>query len=201
MSGKESAAVQSALAAVEGGLSVLAAAKHWNCSPSSIRRAMRRRGLPPRKQSLSAKALQVANLLRSGHNTKDAAAQVGTSLSVAYRSGHRANQLRELATPRQASVTPLLSFIRALNEVPERLEAFVAALELVNGKPTTGTYLYQLAANPVPNPNLRLAAAIVHQSKKFAEQMGVAPLSYEDLLIGQLPRRRHSGLATGSSDA
>ena len=188
MSGKESAAVQDAISAVEGGSSVLAAARQFDCAPSSIRRAMRRRGIPPREQLLSGKALQVADLIRSGHAIKDAAEQVGTSLSVAYHAIHRASQLREKAGPRQVEVTPLLSFIRELNIVPERLEAFVASLELVNGKATTGTYLYQLAGNPVPNPTLRLAAAIVQQSRAFAHAMDVPPLSYEDLLVGQLSR-------------
>ena len=194
-------AVLDAVSAVEGGVSVLAAARQFDCSPSSIRRAMRRRGLPPGKQSLSAKALQVADLVQAGLAVKSAAAQVGVSRSVGYRAEHRLRQLREMATAKQVEVTPLLCFIRALNEVPERLEAFVASLDLVNGKATTGGYLYQLATNPVPNPTLRLATAIVHQSKRFAEEMGVLPLSYEQLLVGQLPRSEHKHAAVVPSDA
>lgn len=46
MAGRESAAVQSALAAVVSGESVLEAARQHRCSPSSVHRAMRRHGLP-----------------------------------------------------------------------------------------------------------------------------------------------------------
>ena len=82
-------------------------------------------------------------------------------------------------------VTPLLEFMRTLNEEPERLEEFVASLEGPSGKPRTAMYLYQLAGNRHPNPSLRLAHAIVHQSRQFAIEMGCDPLTYEDLLIGK----------------
>lgn len=91
----------------------------------------------------------------------------------------------ETAAHTDRSVTPLLEFMRMLNEEPERLEDFVASLEGPSGKPRTGMYLYQLAGKPRPNPSLRLAYAIVHQSRYFASQMDCDPLTYEDLLIGK----------------
>lgn len=46
MSGRESAAVERAVIAVVAGASVSASARAHGCNVSSVRRAMRRRGLP-----------------------------------------------------------------------------------------------------------------------------------------------------------
>jgi hypothetical protein len=95
----------------------------------------------------------------------------------------------------QVRVPPLLRFIRALNEAEretetEFLDQFVAALEPTNGKKTTKGYLYQLAGNERPNPTLRLAKAIVEQSRVFAPRVNTRPLAYEDLLVGCVPTNR-----------
>ena len=155
MSGRESSAVQLGVAAVQAGSSLLAASREFECSPQSIRRAMRRRGLPPGKQSLSEKSLTAADMTNSGRNAQEVARDLGLTTSKVRQAEHRVRQLRNKTPVAQSSVTPLLAFMRALNEELERLEEFVASLELINGKPTTGGYLYQLAGNPAPNPTLR----------------------------------------------
>lgn len=95
----------------------------------------------------------------------------------------------------KASVTPLLRFIRALNDAEKEtetkfLDQFVAALAPTNGKKTTKGYLYQLAGNELPNPTLRLAKAIVEQSRVFGPRVNARPLTYEDLLVGCIPTNR-----------
>lgn len=50
MSGRESAAVLSAVEAVQAGASLRSAAKAAGVALTSVRRAMRRRGEPPRPQ-------------------------------------------------------------------------------------------------------------------------------------------------------
>ncbi|RVU45330.1 hypothetical protein [Rubrivivax rivuli] len=74
-------------------------------------------------------------------------------------------------------ITPLLRFLRAFPGKPER-KAFAEACE------TTELYLYQIAAQPYPNPRLRLALALVRESKKIARKLMTQPLTLEDLLVG-----------------
>jgi hypothetical protein len=72
--------------------------------------------------------------------------------------------------------TPLLGLLRALE--PEQRQAFAQAVG------TTVVYLYQLAAQPLPNPRLRLALAICEESKKYAEKRMTPVLTLDDLLVG-----------------
>ena len=74
------------------------------------------------------------------------------------------------------TITPLLRFLRALTVEQQTLFA-----ESVG---TTRVYLYQLAAQPAPNPRLRLAMALVTESKKVGKKVMQAPLTLEDLLVG-----------------
>jgi hypothetical protein len=95
----------------------------------------------------------------------------------------------------KAAVPPLLRFIRALKEAEKEAETnffdqFLAALTPTNGKRTTKVYLYQLAGNKSPNPTLRLAKAIVEQSRVFGPRVNARPLTYEDLLVGCIPTNR-----------
>jgi hypothetical protein len=74
-------------------------------------------------------------------------------------------------------VTPLLRFMRQLDSEQKK--------EFANACSTTPTYLYQLAAQPRPNPTLRMALAAVAFSKQAASKnFGVDPLTLEDLLVG-----------------
>ena len=99
-------------------------------------------------------------------------------------------------SPEGMAVTPpLLRFIRALRDAEKEtdtgfLELFRASLTPTHGKPTTRIYLYQLAGNKLPNPSLRLAKAIVEQSRVFGPRVNARPLTYEDLLIGCIPTKR-----------
>ena len=95
----------------------------------------------------------------------------------------------------RARVPPLLRFIRALKNAEKETETkffdqFLAALTPTNGKRTTGHYLYQLAGKDLPNPTLRLAKAIVEQSRVFGPRVNARPLTYEDLLVGCIPTNR-----------
>lgn len=74
------------------------------------------------------------------------------------------------------TVTPLLRFLRALSK--EQREIFAAAVG------TTTTYLYQLAAQPEPNPRLKMALAIREESRRLAKRVMTEPLTLEDLLVG-----------------
>ena len=90
-----------------------------------------------------------------------------------------------------APVTPLLRFIRALKTAEndtgtDFFTLFLKSLTATHGKPTTKVYLYQLAGNPLPNPTLRLAKAIVEQSRVLGPRVNERPLTYEDLLVGKL---------------
>jgi hypothetical protein len=98
-----------------------------------------------------------------------------------------------------AVVTPLLGFLRALKAAEREagkdfFALFLKSLAPIHGKPTTRIYLYQLAGNPLPNPTLRLAKAIVEQSRVFGPRVNARPLEYDDLLVGkatsQEPARR-----------
>lgn len=75
-----------------------------------------------------------------------------------------------------AKVTPLLSFLRALE--PDQRKSFAEELG------TTTVYLYQLAGQPWPNPKLRFAKRLVELSARYASKAMCRPLSYEDLLQG-----------------
>ena len=90
-----------------------------------------------------------------------------------------------------AIVTPLLRFIRALKAAEREtgtdyFSLFLKALTPTHGKPTTKVYLYQLAGNVLPNPTLRLAKAIVEQTRVLGPRINERPLTYEDLLVGKL---------------
>lgn len=73
-------------------------------------------------------------------------------------------------------ITPLLGFLRALNVEQQTLFADAVG--------TTRVYLYQLAGQPHPNPRLRLALAIVSESKRIAKRHMTRALALEDLLVG-----------------
>ena len=76
-------------------------------------------------------------------------------------------------------ITPLLRFLRALTKEQRT--------EWARDCGTTVQYLYQLAAQPAPNPQLRLALALVALSKRYARKQMTSPLVLEDLLVG-VPR-------------
>lgn len=73
-------------------------------------------------------------------------------------------------------ITPLLRFLRAMT-VDQRKQ-FADECE------TTMVYLYQLAAQPFPNPRLRLAMALVDASKRWRRKLATEPLTFYDLLVG-----------------
>lgn len=77
------------------------------------------------------------------------------------------------------TITPLLRFLRCMTK--EQREAFASATG------TTMVYLYQLAGQPAPNPQLRLAKAIVKESNRIAKKLMTQPLTYDDLLVGPTP--------------
>jgi DNA-binding XRE family transcriptional regulator len=77
------------------------------------------------------------------------------------------------------TVTPMLRWMRSMTK--EQQEAFAAAVG------TTRVYLYQLAAQEEPNPRLRLALAIVAESKRIGKRLMAQPLELEDLLVGVPP--------------
>ena len=92
-----------------------------------------------------------------------------------------------------AEVPPLLRYIRSLKKAEKEtdtpfLQKFLDSLTPTHGKQTTKVYLYQLAGDRLPNPTLRLAKAIVEQSRVFAPRINERPLTYEDLLIGKKVR-------------
>lgn len=94
-----------------------------------------------------------------------------------------------------ANEPPLLRFIRALKNAEGETDTkfsnqFLVALTPTNGKKTTLGYLYQLAGREIPNPTLRLAKAIVEQSRVFGPRINARPLTYEDLLIGCIATNR-----------
>jgi len=78
-------------------------------------------------------------------------------------------------------VTPLLRFLRALTT--EQREAFARACG------TTVGYLYQLAAQPEPNPRLRLAFALAAESRRIHRKVHADPLTLPDLIVGPDPHR------------
>jgi len=72
-----------------------------------------------------------------------------------------------------------LTFLRALT--PEQREAYASAVG------TTVLYLYQIAAQPAPNPRLQLAKRLVDESQPLARRAKTEPLTYESLLVGTGP--------------
>lgn len=106
----------------------------------------------------------------------------------------------------RSAVTPLLRFIRALRDAEKEsdtkfLDLFLASLLPTNGKPTTKLYLYQLAGKELPNPTLRLAKAIVEQSRVLGPRVNTRSLTYEDLLVGCIPTNRIGAKASSASQA
>jgi hypothetical protein len=84
-------------------------------------------------------------------------------------------------TKQQAmKITPLLGFLRAFPTKADRQE-------FADACGTTEVYLYQLAAAIEPNPRLRLAMAIVRESKLRARKLMTRSLTLEDLLVGHTP--------------
>jgi hypothetical protein len=76
-------------------------------------------------------------------------------------------------------ITPLLRFLRCLTKTQRK--------QFAERCGTTEFYLYQIAAQPAPNPRLKLALAIVAESRKIAPVVMTYPLTLEDLLVG-VPR-------------
>jgi transposase-like protein len=197
MSGRESAAVLKALAEVlENGKSKLEAARLHDISPSTLFRALNRHraseATPSQQRKSKYPPLPEPFHFHDGTPlTAENIERVHVSVEVSYRpsvenvTSNNAARFNETSNDRQQKVTPLLRFIREINEYPLELENFVASLEIPSGKRRTGVYLYQLAAAESPNPSLRLARAIVEQSKLFGSRLMVQPLTYEDLLIGK----------------
>lgn len=74
-------------------------------------------------------------------------------------------------------ITPLLRFLRALTK--DQRKQFAADCG------TTEVYLYQLAAQPAPNPQLKLALALVDHSKRYARRVMTEALTLQDLLVGR----------------
>jgi hypothetical protein len=72
--------------------------------------------------------------------------------------------------------TPLLSLLRVMSK--DQREAFASAVG------TTTHYLYQLAAQPRPNPTLRMAMRLCTESQRMAKRLGCEPLTFDDLLVG-----------------
>ncbi len=77
------------------------------------------------------------------------------------------------------TITPIMRFLRALT--PEQKRKFAEE------SGTTLIYLYQLGAQPRPNPALRLAYALVANSKKYGKKAMTPALTLDDLLVGAEP--------------
>ena len=73
---------------------------------------------------------------------------------------------------------PLLRYLRALGSVDQK-EAFAAQVG------TTLQYLYQMVAQPAPNPALRLALAIEAETFRTYRRFNTDPVKLTDLLIGK----------------
>ena len=201
MTARESAAVERAVQDVlANGKSQADAARDCGVSYSTLIRAIRRRGIPPigRRQNHEQRARSTAGELPDPYRFADGSPLLldapyfredceATVEAEPTRLEHQAPVSTSMAHPSEQTfrtVTPLLRFIRELNEYSLQIDSFVTALASTSGKPRTLTYLYQLAANPNPNPTLRLAHALVEQSNIFGKKFMIQPLTYEDLLIG-----------------
>jgi len=88
---------------------------------------------------------------------------------------------------------PLLRFMRALD--PDEKEAFAEAVG------TSLQYLHQMVGQPAPNPNLRLALAIVEESQRIYRKRGIDPLTLSDLLVGRIKAQNMKDHTTGESFA
>lgn len=84
---------------------------------------------------------------------------------------------------------PLLRFLRALD--PDAKEAFAAAVG------TTLAYLQQMCLQAAPNPALRLALAIEAESHRLSRQLGIDPLTLQDLLVGRIRAKHVKDHTTG----
>lgn len=73
---------------------------------------------------------------------------------------------------------PLLRYIRALGSIDQK-EAFAAQVG------TTLQYLYQMIAQPAPNPALRLALAIEAETFRTYRRFNTDPVKLTDLLIAK----------------
>ena len=74
------------------------------------------------------------------------------------------------------SKTPLSLWLNAMT--PDQRESVALICE------TKMNYLQQIAGQQRPNPQLRLALAIVAESKRLARRLHHPPLTLGDLLIG-----------------
>lgn len=74
------------------------------------------------------------------------------------------------------SKTPLSNFLNAMDR-----ETRLACAEICG---TKMNYLQQLAGQERPNPNLRLAFALVAESKRLSDHLNHPPLTLDDLLVG-----------------
>lgn len=74
-------------------------------------------------------------------------------------------------------ITPLLTFLRAFLDRQDRVE-------FAKRCGTSEVYLYQLAAQPYPNPRLRLAKALVRESKLLSRRLMTPALTLDQLLEG-----------------
>ncbi len=83
-------------------------------------------------------------------------------------------------------VTPLLTFLRALTKDQRKAMAERCG--------TTEVYLYQLAGQPWPNPRLRLALALVAESKPLARKQMTSALTLDGLMVGTSDEPVPSGL-------
>jgi hypothetical protein len=203
MTARESAAVERAAQDVfEHGKSQAEAARTHDISYSSLTRALRRRGIPPLGPNRSSQGSPSLELSAQANRLESPTPQLSQPSSPIEDSTENANGTTWVSRPPRARaatfnheqvprekekpqrITPLLRFIRELNEYPLELESFVSALERPSGKKRTGVYLYQLAAQPYPNPTLRLAKAIVDQSSIYGAKFQIESLTYEELLIG-----------------
>lgn len=91
--------------------------------------------------------------------------------------------------------TPLLKFLRALNTDDRHAFAKECGTRL--------SYLYQMAASKEPNPTLRFAKLVCERSKfwsaKMPKVMRVAPLTYDELLVGAEELEERSTASEGTA--
>lgn len=78
------------------------------------------------------------------------------------------------------SKTPLSNFLNAMDRGTRLVCAEICGTKM--------NYLQQLAGQERPNPNLRLAFALVAESKRLSGQLNHPSLTLEDLLVGAVER-------------
>lgn len=86
---------------------------------------------------------------------------------------------------------PLLRFMRALD--PDAKEAFAESAG------TSLQYLHQMIGQTAPNPNLKMALAIVAESQRIYRKSGIDPLTLEDLLVGRIKVQSVKDHTTGEA--